>query len=766
MIMGLAIAGLVIASCVNPIDQYLKVSNKAVKVTFQAQQVDESGTKTIRNNDKTVSWMPSDKISIICGSDKGMFTSTNTENALLASFTGELTEATVNAINSGTNDPIWALYPYDENVVSDGTSVTTTLPSNQMGVAGTFADDLFISLAKSNDLNLSFFNVCSGFKFSVTKAGITSITIQGKNNEDLAGKVKLSFGLDGKPKVDEVIEGQKTITLTPEKSTFEIGKDYYFVTLPVPFADGFIITFNTPSETGVFDHSSSVSFPRSSFVTKTNVDANVVYGTKVGNINIPDANFKAYCVAKFDTNNDLEISYAEALSVNSINVHTDNIFSLSGIEFFSNLQRLNCSGSSYQYVHEYGRYIGEGKLTELDISNNVLLVSLHVASNRLSSLDVSRNQLLKTLDCDFNSISDLDVRNNTQLTSLDCSWNQIEGIDVSNNLNLIHFVCDYNMIKDIDVSNNTQLLQLGCSSNQLTSINISNNPSLTALGCDFNQLESISISANTLLKSLSCEENQLTSLDVSKNTLLETLSCRGNQLTSLDVSMNSALTILYCDNNQLTSLDVSNTALLFLQCHNNQLTSLDVSMNSALIQLWCDANQLTSLNVSSNTALTDLRCYNNQMMSLDVSKNTALTDLSCGYNQLTSLNVSNNTALTDLRCSGNQLTGIDVSMNSLLIYLDCGANQLTSLNVSNNTALTQLICYANQLTSLEVSNNTVLTQLWCYANQLTSLDVSMNSALTTLVCIDNPYLTEIWLKTGQTISIFGYDTEVATIKYK
>lgn len=142
MIMGLAIAGLVIASCVNPIDQYLKVSNKAVMVTFQAQQVDESGTKTIRNNDKTVSWMPSDKISIICGSDKGLFTSTNTENALLASFTGELTEATVNAIKSGTNDPIWALYPYDENVVSDGTSVTTTLPANQTGVAGTFADDL------------------------------------------------------------------------------------------------------------------------------------------------------------------------------------------------------------------------------------------------------------------------------------------------------------------------------------------------------------------------------------------------------------------------------------------------------------------------------------------------------------------------------------------------------------------------------------------------------------------------------------------------
>ena len=718
MFLGLAIAGLVIASCVNSIDQYLKVSNKAVKVTFQAQQVDESGTKTIRNNDKTVSWMPSDKISIICGSDKGMFTSTNTENALLASFTGELTEATVNAINNGTNDPIWALYPYDENVVSDGTSVTTTLPANQTGVAGTFADDLFISLAKSDDLNLSFYNVCSGFKFSVTKAGITSITIQGKNNENLAGKVKLSFGLEGKPIVDEVIEGQKTITLIPDKSTFEVGKDYYFVTLPVPFSDGFTITLNTPSETGIFDHSSSVSFPRSSFVTKSDVDANVVYGAKVGNINIPDANFKAYCVANFDTNNDREISYAEALSVNKINVHTDDIFSLSGIEFFSNLQRLRCSGSSYQYVQEYGRYIGEGKLTELDISNNVLLVSLDVVCNRLSSLDVSRNQLLKTLFCSFNSIYNLDVRNNTQLNSLDCMYNQIKVIDVSNNIKLIDFNCGENKIKDIDVSNNTQLIHLNCSSNQLTSINLSNNLSLTQLSCDYNQLKSITISGNTLLTLLNCGYNQLSSLDISMNNALTQLCCQHNQLEQLNVCNNTALGTLECNDN--------NPSLVIYHRKGQLFNYINYDASASFVE---SGEPIPDGNVSFEDENFKSSCL----------------------------------VWNDLNDDGE----ISFAEALLVTAIGCDGSSIHSLSgIAAFTNLKSLSCSSNLLISIDISNNPSLQDLLCSNNQLISLDVSKNLLLERLDCLDNSSLSEIWLKTGQVIPTFNYDINIATIKYK
>ena len=119
----------------------------------------------------------------------------------------------------------------------------------------------------------------------------------------------------------------------------------------------------------------------------------------------------------------------------------------------------------------------------------------------------------------------------------------------------------------------------------------------------------------------------------------------------------------------------------------------------------------------------------------------------------------------------SSLKGIESFTN--LTYLACysnpfnsSSNQLTSLDVSQNTALTVLKCYTNQLTSLDVRGCTALKELWCSSNQLTSLDVSHNLALEVLYCSSNPKLTVIWLKTGQTVRDFLYDTGVATIKYK
>ena len=90
---------------------------------------------------------------------------------------------------------------------------------------------------------------------------------------------------------------------------------------------------------------------------------------------------------------------------------------------------------------------------------------------------------------------------------------------------------------------------------------------------------------------------------------------------------------------------------------------------------------------------------------------------------------------------------------------------LSALHVGKNTALQHLYCFSNQLTALDISKNTALEVLWCYTNGLTALDVSKNTALFHLDCKDNPNLTKLWLRTGQTIETLhkSYYTE---IKYK
>ena len=357
--------------------------------------------------------------------------------------------------------------------------------------------------------------------------------------------------------------------------------------------------------------------------------------------NFPDENFRTFLKEQPYGEDDF-LTEEEINSITMIDVSNKHIKSLEGIEFFTALVYLNCSG------------------------------------NLLTSLDVSKNAALTGLDCHSNQLTNLDVSKNKALTSLDCYANKLTSLDVSNNTALTNLTCRYNQLTSLDVSNNMALTELGCQGNQLTSLDVSKNMALTGLWCP---------------------DNQLTSLDVSKNTALTLLSCYSNQLKSLDVSKNTALTRLFCYNNQLTSLDVSkNTALTGLLCYNNQLTSLDVSKNMALTSLDCSDNKLTSLDMSNNTVLMYLTCRQNKLTSLDVSKDTALTYLNCYNNLLTSLDVSKNTNLQEVYCIKNQLTSLDVTKNTKLIHLHCYNNQLTRIDVSKeNTALTDLSCYSNQI---------------------------------------------------------------------
>jgi Leucine-rich repeat (LRR) protein/sugar lactone lactonase YvrE len=240
---------------------------------------------------------------------------------------------------------------------------------------------------------------------------------------------------------------------------------------------------------------------------------------------------------------------------------------------------------------------------------------------------------LTYLDCSNNQVTSLNVTANAALTDLQCNNNLLTGLDASANTQLQILYCYSNQLTELNVSANTVLADFQCYNNQLTSLNVSANTVLTTLYCYSNQLTSLNVSANTALTDLRCDNNLLTGLDASANTQLQILYCTYNQLTSLNVPSGSALTDLQCYNNQLTSLNVSGSnALQTLDCDHNLLAGLDVSANAALQMLYCFNNQLASLSVSANPALMYLTCNNNQLTGLDVSNNQALTTLDISGN--------------------------------------------------------------------------------------------------------------------------------------
>lgn len=151
-------------------------------------------------------------------------------------------------------------------------------------------------------------------------------------------------------------------------------------------------------------------------------------------IDIVDTNFKnalltTNCIdtdndGKEDSNVDLNkdgiIQLEEIESVELLNVSSQNIKSLKGIEYFKNLKRLDC------YKNE---------LSNLDISKNKNLEVLYCYDNLLTKLDVSKNEKLQKFGCRGNKLTTLDLSKNKQLVALYCYKNQLTSLNIKNGNN-------------------------------------------------------------------------------------------------------------------------------------------------------------------------------------------------------------------------------------------------------------------------------------------------------------------------------------------
>ena len=146
---------------------------------------------------------------------------------------------------------------------------------------------------------------------------------------------------------------------------------------------------------------------------------------------VPDDTFEQALInLGYDNILDDYVITANIDTITSLNVNNQNIYDLTGIEDFINLDFLHC---------------GNNQLTTLDISQNTALTYLKCLANGLTSLDVSNNTALTFLDCRINNLTSLDVSQNTALTYLSCSVNQFTSLDISQNIALTDLWCYDNL---------------------------------------------------------------------------------------------------------------------------------------------------------------------------------------------------------------------------------------------------------------------------------------------------------------------------------
>lgn len=221
---------------------------------------------------------------------------------------------------------------------------------------------------------------------------------------------------------------------------------------------------------------------------------------EINKANFPDDVFRNY-VSGFDTDYDGSLSTVELGLVTVISISTDNVETIEGIQFFTNLERLSCYASGSHTFGDGGYFYGSGKLQSVDLSKNEALVEFSCTDNQLTELDVSNNTQLVSLDCSYNHLTNLDISNNTLLQNLNISGNRISQINLNG---LVVFRYDINhYMTHIDLSSCPDLIEFSSyGGGTLQTINTSNNPKLTKLCCGYTALKTLDVSNNLLLQSI------------------------------------------------------------------------------------------------------------------------------------------------------------------------------------------------------------------------------------------------------------------------
>lgn len=194
------------------------------------QTGDESETKTSLNG-QTVNWTEGDQIAVYSNMDystgyKFSATNINDINRNTATFSGE--------VPAGT-ESFFAVYPPERVSSASASGAVVTIPSDQTPAAGTFGEELNITIAKGtkkpgtpNVGTIRFRNVCSYVKFTVPAyvSDVNSVTISSDNA--IAGNLTVNY-TEKDPSSTIAANGEKFISMS---GSFGAGKTFIFVIAP------------------------------------------------------------------------------------------------------------------------------------------------------------------------------------------------------------------------------------------------------------------------------------------------------------------------------------------------------------------------------------------------------------------------------------------------------------------------------------------------------------------------------------------------------
>lgn len=664
-----------------------EIEFNAMSIVFDAV-IERRETKTELDNDGCIKWRPGDAIKLFYGfngqSSTKLIASID-DASFKAEFRGQAEDF------AGYGSTFFAVYPYSQDASFSPTAIDVELPSEQIAKPNSFADDLFISVAKSNNRHLHFYNVCGGVCITVVQEGIKTVSLYGGGN--MAGKARVSIDDNGKPTSVWTYENISSVTLSaPEGETLIPGTQYYFVCYPEELGMGYTLTFTKEDGTqAIKQDSKPVSIKRATFGVLRDIDKDLVFGDIITQkeaerealIAIYNAGEGAKWpdwMANWCTDAPLSewggVTTNELGLVNSLSIHSYHGSIPEEIGVLESLESL----------HIYGEFTGQ-------IPHS--LASL----KKLKHLEINRTGL------GYDELG---------LSDIECDWSQLQSLEELT-------ICEQSISGSIPES-------LGALKN-LESLNLSANKISGSVPSSFGALQnlvSLDLSSNLLSGEIPEAMSGCQSLQrmiLSRNQLSGELPAFLWSLPNLEVlaldenNFTGQIPQIICNSPKLSELGLSSNSLSGrlpneIWCIPN-LTLLDLSFNSftgALSDDITNAKQLCYLNLCSNNlsgAIPEELYTLTSLGSLNLSSwyehNGVLLDNKNSFSCELSSRIGNLINLEELYVSNCDLYGeIPESLTNL--------NKLCRCRIHDNN-------FSGDIPdSLKDMSN--LSEFWCHGNRL------------------------------------------------
>ena len=473
-------------------------------------------------------------------------------------------------------------------------------------------------------------------------------------------------------------------------------------------------------------HSGEPYYEKNYFSTKDYITSN--YGTP-----ITESDF---ITKENETISKVDLERLEVLLTND---YKENINSLQGIEYLSNIKvavlpHVRQENIDFSYNKELVRlFLNDGewngicilKTVNLDQNTKLKELELRLDKNIAHNLNLSHLTSLELLNIYQSQAKNVVLPNNIKTVKLEA--NGIENITLPNGI--INVDLDDNRIKNIVIPSSVK--KLSATTNKISNVQLQ--PGIKELALSENELTNITLPEG--LEKVYLIRNKLTNLVIPSS--VKEINASFNLLNNITVP--SGVETLNLSSNKISNITLSET-LKSVSLSNNNLTNINLNNSTNIESLDLNKNPLKNINVTKLLKLKYLDLTETKLESnIDLKNNVELKSFSISGKEegeeplVENFNFSSNLNIKELSIGDRNLKNFDFGKYHNLKYLKLENNIMNpNLDLSNLTELKNLNLNENKLTNIKVKNDLISKENSAYLSgkETIKLKVKKNSYVT------------------------------------